>query len=166
MSKNKERKIAFNGIDVLVIVGILVALVVGVRILNMKPLVQEVETRIATAVVELKEVDKALLDRIKVGDDIFLTVDNVDRAKVVAVTEPAPNELLGLDEQKGEYKYTSSPNSKYTGYVTVEAEVKEDDANIYAGSTSLKVGKAVFIKGKGYSSKGYVVELDTKAKGE
>lgn len=166
MSKNKEKKMRFNIVDLLIVVGLIVALVVGVRILNMKPVIQDTEKSIATAVIEIKEVEKNLLDSINVGDTIFLTVDNVDTAKVVALSEPQPTQVLGLDTENGAYKYTSSNNTKYTGYITVEAEVEEDDANIYAGSTSLKVGKAVFVKGKGYSAKGYVVELDTKAKGE
>lgn len=163
---SKEKKTKFNIIDILIIVVLLVALAVGVRILNMKPTVQNTDPRVATAIVELREVEKSLLDSIQVGDDIFLTVDNVDAAKVVAVSEPQQTTTIGLDQEKGEFKYSSSNNSKYTGYITIEADVKEDDANIYAGGTSLKVGKAVFIKGKGYSAKGYVLELDTKAKGE
>lgn len=166
MNKKKEKKIRFNIIDALIIIVLVVAVFVGIKILSMKPILQDTEKRVATAVVELKEVEKALIDKIQVGDKIFLTVDNVDQAVIVGKTEPAPNEVLGLDQETNTYKYTSSQNSKYTSLITIEAEVKEDDANIYAGGTSLKVGKPVFVKGKGYSSKAYIVELETKAKGE
>lgn len=166
MSKKKEKKIKFNSIDALVVVVLIVAVLIGVKILNMKPIIQDTEKRVVTAVVEIKEAEKALIDKIQVGDKIFLTVDNVDQATVVAKAEAIPNEVVGLDQESNTYKYTSSPNSKHATLVTIEADVKEDDANIYVGGTSLKVGKPVYIKGKGYSSKGYVVELETKAKGE
>ena len=167
MSKNKEKKFRFNIIDALVVVILVVAVFIGVRILSLKPVAQEnPEKRIATAVVEIKEVEKALLDKIQVGDKIFLTVDNVDEATVVAKTEAMPNEVIGLNQTNNTFQYSSSQNSKYTGLITIEAEVKEDDANIFVGSTSLKVGKPIFVKGKGYSAKAYVLELETKAKGE
>lgn len=166
-TSDKKKKVHFNIIDILVIIVLIAAVFVGVKVLTLKPASQpEVETRIATAVVEIRDVEKHFIEQIEVGQKAYLTVDNVDEVTIIDSTGPLPNDILGFDLETGAYTYSSSENSRYKVQLTIQAEVKEDDANIYAGSTSLKVGKGLYIKGKGYSARGFVVELDTKAKGE
>ncbi len=166
MSDKKQRKWRFNSIDVLVTLVLIGAVFIGTKILNMAPTMVEVETRIATAVVEIAGAEKALIDEIEVGDTIFLTVDNVDPATIIAKQEATPTTLLAFDEATNSYVETSTEEGVYKSLITIEAEVRENDANIYAGNTPLKVGAPVFVKGKGYSSKAYIVELETRAKGE
>ncbi len=159
ISGGDKPKPSFNIIDIAILGVIAIVLVIGIRFLDRNPGSVTTPTTTVQALAEITWTDLNLLERITPGDEIYLTVDNVDKAVVVDVALK-PTIYTGFDQETQTYKETQGIGDSYTGYITIQAQAREDDANFYVGTTSLKVGAPIFIKGKGYSARAFILEMD------
>ncbi|PHV71279.1 hypothetical protein CS063_06200 [Sporanaerobium hydrogeniformans] len=163
MSKEiNKKKMKFNIIDVVVIIVLIVAFIIGSRILGLgKKMGIGMEETKATFTVELRDAPLELFNQMQVGDEVNIAIDSVDYGRITAISEPEPTMVQAFDTTTGKYNFVAPQDPRYTAYITIEANANESDASVLVGNTEVKVGKAIFVKGKGYSGKGYVVELDT-----
>ncbi|ONI38049.1 hypothetical protein AN640_02900 [Candidatus Epulonipiscium fishelsonii] len=150
-------KVKFNWIDGIITLVIIGVLCLGIKLLNREN-ISLLENKVPyTFVAEIANVEMALLEPIQPNDEIYLTVDNVDRA-VISDVMIEPVETLIFDAKNVAYKEVVMPK-KYNGLITIEVMAQEDPANIMVGSTPIKVGKGIFVKGPGYSSKAHILEI-------
>ncbi len=165
MSKaTSKRKLKFNIVDVFIIIVLIGALIIGSRILGLgRKMGIGLDGTKATFTVELSEGTLELFNQMKVGDVVNIALDSVDYATITEISEPTPTTVQTFDTITGKYKFAAPENPKYSAFITVEAEANENESSIFVGNTEVKVGKPIFIKGKGYSGKGFIVKLDTSS---
>ncbi len=151
------RKAKFNIIDMLVLFIVVVVIFVGVSLLNLG--VDDItadEVRMEV-VAEVTGVRENLVDSIKLGE-VYLTVDNVDTAIVTDVKKSIYQETI-YNPQTKVYELMDSVDSLFDAVVTLELDAVETETDFISGMTKIKVGLPIFIKGKGYSTKGYILEM-------
>ena len=73
--------------------------------------------------------------------------------------ESKPAETMVYNSIDGTYS-NEVIEGKYDVYVTIEADTDVSDLAIKAGSTAVKVGAEIPVRGKGYASTGYVIGID------
>ncbi|ONI38579.1 hypothetical protein AN639_11235 [Candidatus Epulonipiscium fishelsonii] len=150
-------KVKFNWIDGIIILIIIGVLGIGIHLLNRENVSFSKPKVPYNFLAEIANVDMDLLKPIKSGDEIYLTVDNVDKA-IIKDVKIEPVKTIIFDADTSVYKEVDMPH-KYNGFVTIEVMAHEDTANIMVGSTPIKVGKGIFVKGPGYSSKAHILDM-------
>lgn len=110
--------------------------------------------------VELREKNKGFVDVIKIGDEIRNSINGRYLGKVVG-KKVLPEKVLAEDLVKGRYIKADMPG-KYTVILTLEAEVKVYPQSITLEGGEIKIGKKIYIKGKGYAGSGYIVGINLK----
>lgn len=159
----KKMKKKFNVFDVIIILVIIAAFFVGSRILGLGTrLGVGADAAKVTFAVEVRDARKELFTQMQIGDTVNISLDSVDYATVTEISTPEPSLVQGFDSIEGKYKFTAPDDSKYTAFVALEADGYQDESSVYVGSSVVKVGQLVYVKGKGYSGRGYVIKLDTK----
>lgn len=109
--------------------------------------------------VEFTHKNKDFADKIVVGAQVKDSVKGYYLGVVDAVTsEPMYTTAYNQLEKKYE---TNQIEGLYTVKLTVRANGTESDMDIKAEGQVVKVGKEMFIKGKGFASKGYIIDLLT-----
>ena len=117
----------------------------------------------ATFVVEFRNKEQGFEEKIAVGDLVKDSIRNFDIG-VVEKVEAVPELTTTVDETSRKMIETVVPG-EVTIYVTISCDAVENEKEIAVAHNGyvLKVGKQVFIKGKGYGSAGYIFNLKTEA---
>ena len=150
-----EKKAKFTAIDAIIILVILAVIVVGaIKILPSFTNGSEKEKVDFTVMVQNKDEDFA--NAITVGDDVTISLTEKDGG-VVKNVESKPAVTMVYNSIDGTYS-NEVIEGKYDVYVTIEADT--DVSAIKAGSTAVKVGAEIPVRGKGYASTGYVIGID------
>lgn len=152
------KKARFTFIDLLIILVIVAAAVLAVW----KVVPQRIGKDNTTAVftVMLTEKDTAFLDAIHIDDAVSISNKEKDGG-IITKIEAKDAESLQFNSIKGEYILDQAKNKKDI-FVTIEADASESGSMIQVGSTPVKVGLPMPVRGKGYASMGYVVNVSTK----
>ncbi len=152
-----EKKVKFTVADAVIILIILAAAAFGaVKLLPSVMSGTEKELTTFTVMAQNKEEDFG--NAVTIGDNVTISLTEKDGGVVRAVrTEPASQSAFNSVD--GTYSQRIIPG-KYDVYVTIEAETEVDDLGIRAGGTVLKVGAEAPVRGKGYASMGYIIEID------
>ena len=141
-----EKKAKFTAIDAIIILVILAVIVVGaIKILPSFTNGSEKE-------------DEDFANAITVGDDVTISLTEKDGG-VVKNVESKPAVTMVYNSIDGTYS-NEVIEGKYDVYVTIEADTDVSDLAIKAGSTAVKVGAEIPVRGKGYASTGYVIGID------
>ncbi len=152
-----EKKAKFTAVDAIIILVAIAAVAVGaVKLLPNVFNKSKQETVDFTVMIQNKEADFA--DAIQVGDNVTISLTEKDGGVVKAVnSEPATTIAYNSIENT----YSSEViEGRYDVYVTIEADTDVSDLAIKAGGTAVKVGDQMPVRGKGYASTGYVIEID------
>lgn len=106
---------------------------------------------------------EGLIDMPRIGDNIY---DSVRGYYLGVVTDiyTEPTTAFTWNQLEARFEEPEYPN-ECNLYVTVKAEGSENDSVITTGDVELRVGKEMYIKGKGYASPGYITDLRTAKKG-
>ena len=154
-----QKKVKFTLIDALIIIAVIAVIaVVGSIFLPAKMSAGGESTKaVFTVLLTAKEEDFA--NAIHIGDIVSISNKEKDTAVVTGV-EVKPAESLEYNSEEGEYIVQTIAN-KSDVYVTVEADATADDKLIPVGTTPVKVGLEMPVRGKGYASMGYIIEADT-----
>lgn len=151
-----DRKARFTIIDLLIVI----VLIGGLAFVGIKFMPKETkETTKAVYTVMLNGKDKEFSNAITVGDTVSISNKEKDTG-VVTDVKSMPAESIQLDSINGTYSKGEIQN-KQDVYVTIESKVTATDSLIKAGNTPIKVGLSMPVRGKGYASMGFVVELET-----
>lgn len=157
-----QKKVKFTLIDALIIlVVIAAACVIVFKLIPSKMAGGESSKAVFTVMLTGK--DEAFADAVHIGDVVSISNKEKDTGTVTGVEVKAA-ESLEYNSNKGEYT-VQTIDGKRDVYVTIEADASEDDKLIQVGTTPVKVGLSMPVRGKGYASMGYIVSADTKKGG-
>lgn len=106
----------------------------------------------------LSEKEKGLSETMKAGDKVILSYEEKDSG-VIKEIKANPSEVMVYDGLEGVYRNEINEENEDI-YVTVTAECEVTDKWIKTGDTAIKVGQEIPVRGKGYTSKGFVIEIE------
>lgn len=147
-----QKRARFTFIDLLIILVIIAAAVLAVW--KLAPNKDASGTK-ASFTVMLTAKDEAFLSAMHIGDTVSISNKEKDTG-VITKIESRPAESLQFDSIGGKYVLDEIKN-KNDILVTIEADATETDTMITVGSTPVKVGLEMPVRGKGYASMGYIV---------
>ena len=157
-----QKKVRFTFIDALIILFVIAA--AAFVVLKFMPAkMASGEKSKATFTVILSRKDENFANAINIGDVVSISNKEKDTGVVKAV-RAINAESLEYNSNEGVYAIQTLEDKKDV-YVTIEADATEDEKLISIGTTPVKVGIAMPVRGKGYASMGFVVELDTEKGG-
>lgn len=152
-----EKKRKFTVIDVVIILIVIAAAAVGVKKV-LPSILHPSGMEHITFTVMLREQDDSFAAAINEGDRVTISLTEKDGGVVQSIrTEPATT--LAYNSIAGSYA-NETIEGKTDVYVTIEADVKTNDLALKAGGTAVKVGAEIPVRGKGYASMGYVIEIN------
>ncbi len=152
-----EKKVRFTVIDAVIIIVLLAAAVFAC--LKLLPSVMTSgEHRTVDFTVLVQNEDESFADAITIGDRVTISLTEKDGGTVKAV-ETKPAQTLAYNSIDGTYA-NETIESKCDVYVTIEADMDISDLALRAGGTPVKVGAEIPVRGKGYASMGYVIEIN------
>ena len=154
MSESKRK---FTVIDVIIV--LIAAAVVAVGAYKLLPsILNPSDMEHITFTVMLQQQDQNFADAIHEGDNVTISLTEKDGGTVQSVrTEPAT--AIAFNSMEGVYA-NEIIEGKTDVYVTIEADVKTNGLALKTGGTPIKVGAEVPVRGKGYASMGYVIEIN------
>ncbi|MCH5210047.1 MAG: DUF4330 domain-containing protein [Oscillospiraceae bacterium] len=152
-----EKKVKFTVIDAVIIVVVLAALIVGIKKI-MPSIMMGAENEKVDFTVLIQNEGENFADAITVGDRVTISLTEKDGG-IVKNVETKPAVTLAYNSIDGTYA-SETIEGKYDVYVTIEAEMDINDLALKTGGTAVKVGAEVPVRGKGYASMGYVIEIN------
>lgn len=150
-----------NALDAVIILMVLVACVFGYKFVNkQQTVISPRNTNKVIYQIRTKESLPNTFNMIEEGTVIFDSLKNYQIGKVIK-KEILPSERLEINLSNGEYERTELPQENYNDILlTIEADAYFSDQNISIGDYIIKVGKEIYIKGKGYADSGYIVSIE------
>lgn len=96
-----------------------------------------------------------------VGQPVIYGASKSDTG-VVTDVQITPYRKITKNTQNGTYIYTNYAD-RYTALVTIEAEVSQTETEFRQDKEYVRIGAPMPVRGKGYASNGYIVELEEVA---
>ncbi len=152
-----EKKRKFTVIDVIIVIIVAAAVVFGAYKL-LPSIMHPSGMRHITFTVMLQQQDQNFADAIHEGDKVTISLTEKDGG-VVKSKRVEPATAIAFNSIEGVYT-NEIIEGKTDVYVTIDADVKTNDLVLKTGGTPIKVGAEVPVRGKGYASSGYVIEID------
>lgn len=157
-SEPRVKKI--NLLDAVIILVVIIACLFGYKFISNK----QTETFSGNSnkveyVIRTMESMPEAFKMIEEGTTIYDSLKNY-QIGTVTKKELVPTEKYEINLSDGTYEKTELPMEETVDMVlTIEANAKITDQNILIGDYIIKVGKEVFVKGRGYAGKGYIVSI-------
>ncbi len=152
-----EKKAKFTVIDVIIILVVIAAAAVGAYKFIPSIISSDKQEKVEFTVL-VQNQDQGFADAISAGDKVTISLTEKDGGIVKSVkAEPAVT--LAYNSIDGEYS-NEVVEGKRDVYITVEADADVSDLAIKTGGTAIKVGADIPVRGKGYASSGYVIEIN------
>lgn len=153
------KKAKFTVIDALIIIMVIAVLLIAA--LKFFPgLISQAKTGEAEFTILVSDVDEGTGDIIKVGENVLISFSELAYAEVTNVVEE-PYIKYELNNITGQYvKHIVEGKSNLKISVKCAADVT--DTRIQNGEVPIRVGAEMPVRGKGYTVKGYVIELEDK----
>lgn len=156
--ENEHKIRRFNLLDIVIIILVLIAGIVGYKFLN-KGESTSVNTQKIIYQVRTQESEPVVYDKITLDTNIYDSVKNYYMGKVVS-KESIPSTRDVLDEKNEKY-VVAEVNDKIDIIITIEADATMTDKDIIlGGGYPIKVGNSAYVKGKGYAGIGYVISIE------
>lgn len=154
------KKTKFTLIDAAITVVVLAVLAVGAKMLASR-------RGGGDGVVEFSVMaslcDEGIGDIVGIGDEVSISFSEQAFATVTAVEEVPQKENV-FNNMKGEYA-VQEVKGKSEVKITLECPAEISDTKISNGNVPIRVGSEMPVRGKGYTVKGYVVEVEEKQGG-
>ncbi|MCL2576024.1 MAG: DUF4330 domain-containing protein [Defluviitaleaceae bacterium] len=150
-----EKKAKFNFIDALVVIAIIVAIAFASWYFLLRG--ESTEQREILFTVEIREQFAGQHENFTIGADVVESVLNfplgiVDSVRVV------PSQLLVFDYENMQHNLAEIPE-RYDIYVTVRGMAAVNDSHIMVEDLQLRVGRQMFLRGRGFAGYGFMTEL-------
>lgn len=152
-----EKKIRFTVIDALIILIVIAAVAIG-AVKFAPSLFIKTEKSAAEFTVLISEKDISFADAISVGDRVTLSLTEKDGG-VVKNIDAKVAEAVTFNSIDGSYKIQQIADKRDI-YLTVEADVEKSDLAVKTGGTEIRVGEEIPVRGKGYATTGYIIEVN------
>jgi len=146
----------FTFIDALIILFILAAaaaVVMKSGVINTSKKNAEITFDVLVA-----ECEDNVIDSISEGDVVSISNKEKDTG-VVKSFRLEDSLAMTYNSEKGEY-YLKALDRKKDIYITIQADVNISENLIQVGTTPVKVGTAMPVRGKGYALSGYIVRIN------
>ena len=108
--------------------------------------------------VMISDREKGLADTMSAGDKVTLSLTEKDGG-VIKEVKTEPSKIMVYDGIEGVYRNEINEEREDI-YVTVTADCKVSERAIRTGDTLIKVGKDIPVRGKGYATSGYIIEIN------
>ena len=152
-------KAKFTVIDAIIVLLVLAVLAVGIKIL--KPgLFSGSSKREAEFTVLVSNTQSGIGDIITPGDKVSISFSEQAFATVTEVEE-LPYKVNEFNEYKGNYVETVV-EGRSDLKIKLKCEADVTDTKISNGGLDIRVGSEMPVRGKGYTVKGFVIELEDK----
>lgn len=159
MSERRSRKRLFNIVDIIIILLVIVAGIVGAK-LFLGGGAQEaasVNTKTYSYVVTGHGVVEETANFPKVGSKAFNSSTSEYLGTITEVSTEPYTEIMYSRETE---KYEKVPVTGYSNIsVTIEGNGTETEKDIIVEGTTVKVGALLNVKGKGYAFSGIIMEV-------
>ncbi|MDD3395141.1 MAG: DUF4330 domain-containing protein [Clostridia bacterium] len=157
MKKSRKLFGIFNIVDIIIILLIIAAGVIGFKLFVGGEKQDTGATKTYTYVVQGREVLAETADAPVIGEKVFNSATEAYLGVVKEVTSEPYNEVI-YSREIGAYQ--KLPVEGYCDMLlTVEGNGTETEKDITVEGTTVKVGMELNVKGKGYAFKGIVVEV-------
>lgn len=159
---NKNNKLfgLFNIVDLLIIVVVIAVAAVGIKVIisnSQNSAIVPVKTKDIEYVVNAQSQNLESVQYVKVGDKIWNSV-NSEYLGVVSSVEYKEQVVPMFNPETGEYEEYISPE-RYSINITIKGNGVESNDNISVEGTSVKIGKQLNVKGKGYVFIAFIVDI-------
>ncbi len=108
--------------------------------------------------VMISDREKGLADTMSSGDKVTLSLTEKDGG-VIKDVKAEPSTIMVYDGIEGVYRNEVNEEREDI-YVTVTADCEVSERAIKTGDTMIKVGANIPIRGKGYATNGYIIEIN------
>jgi hypothetical protein len=157
MTENKEKKFAFNFIDVIIILAVLLVVVFFAFYATGKW--QDNNNQNAselTYTIEIPDVDKDVAGMFKVGDKLRDSRKDTSVGEIVEIEKIEPYTVPTENAQNGTFIESVKPN-KYTVTLDVKSAYEKANNAIKIDDVDIKVGSGFIVKGNGYAANALIV---------
>lgn len=146
-------------IDVGIIVILLAVFVVGIKVLGSK-IGSSGETKEVYFTVLATNVVEGTSKAVTEGEKVSVSFSEEAYATVLGASEE-PHKESKLFESKG-YYITHEVEGKSDVRITLKCDAAISDTKIANGNVAIRVGEEMPVCGKGYTIKGYIIEVEEK----
>ncbi len=154
----QPKRKGINILDIIIILVILVAGIIGYSLMNNGNIVETANTTKVVYNIKasscLPEVEKYL----EVGSTVYDSLKNYKIGNILEY-KVEPNEVLVPDLHSGTVK-KNVREDRIDIMLTIEANATESEKLISVGDYELKVGQEAYVRGKGYAFSGYIVSIE------
>lgn len=147
----------FNSLDWLIIVLVVVIIGGAYFGLNYRSKSLAVPQMPISYDLEIKAVGSDFMDNAKAGSLIYESTKGNKMGKVTKV-DVKPAESINQDTVNGKFVLATVPNL-YDVILTVETNAQVSSSSIVTDGLELKVGKKIFVKGKGFANAAFVMAI-------
>ena len=152
-------KARLNGMDWVIIAGLLLVLVAGVLLLGGGNSGEAAETKTVQVTVELTDLDDTFINLPKVGDVAMIGVKEkmetvVTHVEVLPATKRAQNIVDG-------WSGSAELPGRYDVRITMEGQGIETNDSVTINGVAARVGEEAFVKSKNWAGAGFFVGVET-----
>lgn len=151
------KKSKFTVIDAAII--LVVAAVCAVAALKLAPgMFDSEDKKKVEFAVMISSADSGISEAVGIGDEVSISFSEKAYATVTGVTE-VPHKESEFNQNSGKY-VTQEVEGKSDVTVTLECDASVSDTEIANGEVPVRVGSEMPVRGKGYTLKGYVIDVN------
>ena len=156
-TEKNMKKSRFTFIDAIIILVILAA--GAAAVIKFAPgILSGGEKSTVSFSVMVSEADEGVSRVIRIGDEVSISFSEKAYAKVTGVSE---KEHIESEFNQNTGKYVSQKvEGKSDVIINLECDADISDTEIANGAVPIRVGSEMPVRGKGYTLKGYVIEVD------
>lgn len=148
----KNKKITF--IDILIIVVVIGALIFATQFFSSG---RSQTNGSVEFVVLVAEHEKGILNNASIGDTVVIDLTDKYKAEITDIKTQAAT-ITTLDSENNKYVLQNSPLTE-DSYITLRADAQIDENIIKVGTSPIRIGQTLPVRGKGYTANGYVVNI-------
>ena len=151
------KKVKFTLIDLAIVIAFVAVAVVGIKVLGGN-FEASGETKEVYFTVLATSADEGISQMVKEGEKVSISFSEEAYATVLGASEEPHKEYKFL-ETKGYYT-SHEVEGKSDVTVLLKCDAKISDTKVANGNVAIRVGEEMPVCGKGYTIKGYVVEVE------
>lgn len=148
-------------IDTLITVAVIIVLALAAVVLGPKMMNRGENNKVEFTVL-LTDREKGFSEAFAEGDKVTLSLTEKDGGVIKSVSAEDTNQMV-YNSMTGEYSNIINP-SKEDITLVIEAECSINDMAIKTGDTAIKVGVDIPVRGKGYATSGYIIDVNDSVK--
>lgn len=148
----------FGIIDILIVISIVIATIIGISLARKPELVEQADSQVINYSFEVTNVGEEFIDNMNIGDSLYHSSKDTYLGELLDY-EVSPSQIFHRDTEKGEVVILDSPMHIDVKMI-IEVEARVQNGILKVEDEDIMVGRGLPIKGKGYASYGFIVEIE------